>query len=516
MRLHRNRYWLAALVLIAVVIVSHGINMLHYPYLEDDEGTYFSQGWAVFHLGRLAPYTYFYDHTPIGWIQIAIWQLVTAGARAGDALSSGRVLMLLYQLGSASLVLAIGRRESGKTWVGLLAGLLFSLSTYGIFYHRRILLDNIATFWLLLSLYWLMGPVTLKRIWLSALAMGIAVLSKEVAVAAIPALAILAARQSPKPSRLFAVSSWLAITLAVCSIYPMIAVLKGEFFAAGSLLGGHHPHVSLLCSLAWQASRSSDSGLLSLSSGFWLAAKSWAHAEPLLVIGGTAAALISATVLRRRPVISMVGWTILCLWLFLGRGGVVLVFYVVPLLPLLALALAFLLHAAVDATRHRLPPQAGRVAAGTLMTAAVVGCAALAVIAYERSGTPLWSGHPVDAQVAAVRWVQQHVPPSSRLVIDNYMWTDLHAPPAGAQRFPNAHYYWKVGNDPGIRRGVFKDNWRNVDYVITTPQLISDTELQGFPVVTEATEHSKLMRSFNSGGWEIDIRQVRPDGAARL
>ena len=115
----------------------------------------------MFHLGRLAPYTYIYDHAPLGWIQIGIWQLLTLGRRFGDALESGRVLMLLFQVGSALLVLAIGRRVSGKTRVGLLAAALFSLSTYGIFYHRRILLDNVATFWMLLSIYLLVRRVTL-------------------------------------------------------------------------------------------------------------------------------------------------------------------------------------------------------------------------------------------------------------------------------------------------------------------------------------------------------------------
>jgi hypothetical protein len=142
---------------------------------------------------------------------------------------------------------------------------------------------------------------------------------------------------------------------------------------------------------------------------------------------------------------------------------------------------------------------------------AVVASALLLVTAYERSGTPLWTGHPVDAQVAAVDWVEHHLPATSRLVIDNYMWNDLHAPASGAPAFPNAHYYWKVGDDPEVRRTVFHDNWRNVDYVITTPQLVSDTEHQDFAVVTPALEHSVLVKSFNSGGWEIDVRRVDPN-----
>ena len=504
------RFWIASCVLVAVVVISHGFNMLHYPYLQVDEGTYFSQAWAVFHLGRLSPYTYFYDHTPLGWIQIALWQLLTGDHRFGYALASGRILMLLFQLGSALLVLTIGRRSSGKVWVGLLAAVIFSLSTYGISYHRRILLDNIATFWLLVSIYLLVGPVTLRRVWLSGIAIGVAVLSKEIALAAVPALVVLVARQSPRSSRLFAVSGWLALSLSICSTYVLMALLKGEFFPAGTILGGHHPHVSLLCSLQWQSSRGTDGGLFDRSSQFWISAASWAHAEPLLVIGGTAAATVAIVAFRRHRFISMLGWTVVSLWLFLGRGGVVLDFYLIPLLPLLALSLALVVNEIVAHVRRRTPLKvAGQIAAGVIGLA-IVGCGVLLVIGYERSDNGLWTRHPVNAQVQAVKWVERHLPPSSRMLIDDYMWNDLHSPPSGEPEFRDAQYYWTVGEDPKLRRQGFGDDWRKVDYVISTPQLIADTRQQGFPVVAPALEHSVAIAGFDSGGWRVEVRRVDP------
>ena len=57
--LRRRRVWIAVALMLAIVAVAHGYNMLHYPYLEDDEGTYFSQAFAVFHLrsdGFRSPY----------------------------------------------------------------------------------------------------------------------------------------------------------------------------------------------------------------------------------------------------------------------------------------------------------------------------------------------------------------------------------------------------------------------------------------------------------------------------
>jgi len=513
-RLYAARLWIAIGGVVALVVLSQGINMLHYPYLEDDEGTYFSQAWAVFHLGRLSAYTYIYDHAPLGWIQIAIWQALTFGHRFGYALASGRVLMLVYQAGSAVLVLLIGERTSGKTSVGLFAATIFSLSTFGIFYHRRILIDNVATFWMLLSLFLLVGRVTLRRVWLSGITIGVAILSKEIAVAIVPALAVLAARQTPRLNRLFAVGGWLALAFGVCLTYVVMAALKGELFAAGTALGGHQPHVSLLCSIQWQASRASDGGILDPSSGFWQSTGSWAHSEPLLVLGGSCAALASVIALRRNVVVAMVGWCVISLWLFLGRGGVTLPFYLVPVLPFLALSLAFVVHEAIAASRRlrRAPPG---LPAG-LTALAIAGSAVLALVAYERSDRGLWTKDPVAGQVSAVTWLQRHVPPSSRLVIDEYMWDELHAPPAGAPRYADAQYYWKVGEDPAVQRRGFEDNWRTVNYVVTTPQLVYDTIHNGFPIVTPALEHSVAVAAFNTGGWQIEVRRVEPDAPARL
>jgi len=513
-RLYGARLWIALGAVVALVVLAQGVNMLHYPYLEDDEGTYFSQAWAVFHLGRLSAYTYIYDHAPLGWIQIAIWQLLTFGHRFGYALASGRVLMLLFQIGSAVLVLLIGERASRKTWVGLFAAAIFSLSTFGIFYHRRILIDNVATFWMLLSVYLLVGRVTLRRVWLSGIAIGVAVLSKEIAVAIIPALAVLAARQTPRVNRLFAICGWLALAFGVCLTYVVMAALKGELFAAGTALGGHQPHVSLLCSIQWQASRAADGGILNSSSGFWRIVGSWAHSEPLLVAGGTCAALASVAALRRRPVIPMLGWCVISLWLFLGRGGVTLPFYLLPLLPFLALSLALVLNEAITAAR-RARPELPAIGAG-LAALAVAGSAVLLLVAYGRSDRGLWTSDPVAAQVSAVTWIQRHVPSSSRIVIDEYMWDELHAPPRGAPIYDDAQYYWKVGEDPAVQRRGFSDNWHTVNYVVTTPQLVYDTIHNDFPIVTPALEHSVSVAAFNTGGWQIEVRRVDPDAPASL
>src|SRR5437763_960875 len=88
-----ERLWLATILIIAGF--AHGRNMFGFPYHESDEGTYTSQAWAILNQGELAPYTYWYDHAPAGWIQIAGWGGVTGGFDSfGGTINSGRVLML--------------------------------------------------------------------------------------------------------------------------------------------------------------------------------------------------------------------------------------------------------------------------------------------------------------------------------------------------------------------------------------------------------------------------------------
>jgi hypothetical protein len=138
------------------------------------------------------------------------------------------------------------------------------------------------------------------------------VLSKEIAIALIPAMAVLAARQVPRESRAFAVVGWIALVVAVIATYPLLALLKGELFPAGTMLGGSHPHVSLLCSLQWQTTRGPhDGGIFNLSSDFWRYARHWAYSDPLLVIGGSLTALASIVIFRRSRIFSMIGWMIL-------------------------------------------------------------------------------------------------------------------------------------------------------------------------------------------------------------
>lgn len=131
--------------LVMVGLVAQGLNMFNNPGFAGlgDEGIYTSQAWAVLREGRLAPYTYFYDHAPAGWILLAGWMGLTGGPFTfGDAIDSGRVLMLLMHLAMVVWLYRLARRLGCGAPAAALATLLFSLSPLALFYQRLVLLDT--------------------------------------------------------------------------------------------------------------------------------------------------------------------------------------------------------------------------------------------------------------------------------------------------------------------------------------------------------------------------------------
>lgn len=520
---HHEGLWIALILLVATL--THAINMFHFPYYETDEGTYMAQAWAVVTQGRLAPYTYIYDHAPLGWIQIAAWAVLTGGFDTfGMAVESGRVLMLVFQIGSTLMLYRIARSLTGSITTASIVSLLFALSAYGLLYHRRVLLDNVATFWMLLGIMLLVaGRSSLTRVWLSACALGVSVLSKEVTIVVVPVLACLIFFHTHRAQRWFAAIGWTAIVTLLVSAYPLLAILKSELLPTGWLPGDSTEHVSLIGTLQWQASRAKDGGMIDAGSKFWLLTKIWVRDEPLLVLGGTLSALVSLLAIRRRPVVGLMGAATLALWVFLGRGGEILPFYLLPALPLLALNLGLILdlvtrraQAALERSGRGLGRMVGRsvrpVTAGLCLSCLLAGYTSPNLGIETRSaastgyvlGSLPWKSEQSVAQKQALDWIRANIAPGSSMIIDNYMWTDLRK----GGDFGRAHWYWKVELDPEIKQGVFLGDWRYVDYIVTTGQLLTDTQVENLELVAQALAHSTPLVRFNTGGWPIEIRRV--------
>lgn len=524
-RLHWEWLWLGGILLTAGLV--HGINMFNYPYIHDDEGSYTAQAWAVLTQGRLSHYTYFYDHSPLGWFQIAGWMWLSErlGWSDGAAIHAARTFMLVVQLASVFMLYRLARSLTGSVIAASLAALLFALSPYGVYWHRRVMLDNIMTLWLLVALYLAVdGRPTLQRTWLSGLAMGFSILSKLTTIALVPVLLLILCFRFQGSRRWLAMAGWTAITGSFVSLWVLMAALKNELFPSGTLLGGDAAHTSLIESLVWQASRDKDAGIRDLSSQFWVAAERWMRDEPLLLFGGTACALVLCLALPWRRVWSAIALATPALWLFLGRGGVVNDHFMLPLLPLFALNIAMVVHrvsVGIGWAVHRVFARVRHAGVPPAFAAAVVLVAA-AALSYPRFLTnPLrfpeiqgiraesntfWRSRQTDAQWQALDWLQSRVSRESYLIIDDALWVEFRRPPNGLPGFPKAHYYYKLESDPEIRDGIFHGNWRNVDYLVSTPQIVNDAPKM--PLVSEVLANSTPIARFITGGWPVEIRRV--------
>lgn len=504
-----------ALVLVGLVVQS--LNMFHYPALNrvDDEGIYASQAWAVLRQGQLAPYTYFYDHAPVGWMLIAAWYAITGGpTNFGGAIDSGRLFMLVLHLGMVVMLYRVTRKLGCNIPVAVVATLLFSISPLAIYFQRFLLLDNIMMFWILLSLDLLLdGWGRLSRVVLSGLCFGIAMLSKETAVFIVPAMLFVAWQQRWKHQGRFALLGWIIPVATIVSFYPLYALVKGELLPAGASLAFFvfnvnvpSSHVSLIDALKWQSTRTGG-GPFNLGNMFWqLARDTWIPLDPILFIGGglaSVANLVRGIVLRNRRALAAALFGLLPL-LYLARGGIVFDYYIIFAIPFLCLNVALLIHPLLA----RLPSPAAY-AAALLSVVLLVGV-------YWANGSylTLFSQQPDTPSREATAWIKANVPAQSYMIIGDDMWTDLHEADKLGPSFPNAESVWKVGLDPAILNGVFHNDWQKVDYLVVTSSIEQDMSDNKMTMALDALSHSHVVKTWSAEGNTIELRQVDKTSAA--
>ena len=171
------REWLAA-HLAAVLVVPpallliglvRGVNAADWPgFTNDDPATYLTHAWAVL-TGRgahhsLAPYTYWYDHVPLGWLQLVPFTWATDAFRPGGVADiTGRYIALGYGLVATLLVYILARRLGCSVGWAVAAMALFALSPLSIQYTRQLYLDTVGLPWLLAAFVTALSPA--RRLW---------------------------------------------------------------------------------------------------------------------------------------------------------------------------------------------------------------------------------------------------------------------------------------------------------------------------------------------------------------
>lgn len=481
-----NKYEVVLILcLLLITGIAHGINMFNFPYLENDEATYISQAASFINHGKLAPYTYYYDHVPGGWMFMGLWLLFTLKTGLIPSyLVAGRIFMLIIHISSAYVLYLISKRFTKSKAASSLVVLIYSLSPLVIYFQRRILLDNILVFWLLITVYLILHAKNRMSFYLaSALTFALALLTKESALPFIIPLLYYLYTTAHTKNKKHVITQWLGVFTVTVSIYLLYAFLKGELFPSNSLLGGHSQHVSLLKTLQEQSSRGIFHYPWDKAGDFYLNCKDWIARDPYIIIAGSIALVTSMAISIKNKIFRFPTLLSLCTVLFLARGKLVINFYIVPLLPFLALNIGMVYGEVVKASKNTL--------IATLSLLFLLS--PLAYVSFSKSNG-LYSRNEVNNQVLAEDWIAENVPKSAHIAIDNYAYPYLQ----DTKGYKNADYMFKLQYDSVIAKKISYD-WKNIDYILVTHEMIKQISIGSLPLIKEALDHSDLVADYTSG-----------------
>jgi hypothetical protein len=493
--------WLLPLMAVAAVV--QAANMAGSPQRIDDEGTYTAQAWAVQAFGELAHYTYWYDHPPVGWLQISAYTALTGAFDRYDvAVLAGREAMLAFTVVAVALLWLLARKLGLSRPAAAAAGLVFAVSPLALQFHRTVYLDNVATPWLLAAFVFALSKrYQLAGYAAASLSFGIAVLSKETYLLALPFLAWTMWRGADRSTRRYTLSIAASLLVLVGSAYVALAAVKGELLPGAD-------RVSLLEGIQFQlATREASGSVFDTGSLFFATVSQWWQLDRVLVVVGALASVVALGLRRVRPLAVMMVFLIA----FMFRpGGYLPVPYVIMMLPLAALLVAAVTDAAVRSVRAR---RAGAVSTAAVRTGSVawVALTVAAVVAL----VPLWAVQLrgfVDADLDAPMrnaesWVETNVPKDSRLLVDDAVWVDLVR--AGFDR-DNVIWFYKIDTD-GAVQAQSPNGWRDSDYVFETESV--RTSGSSSADVRAALESSTVVASFGDGDQQVTVRRIDRDGA---
>lgn len=491
---HKLDTALISLLLVAGGIVS-ALNMPGYPQRFEDEGTYVSQAYAIKEYGQLTHYTYWYDHPPAGWIQIAGYLAISDVVdRYGSAISVGREFMLLLHLATIGLIYALARRLGIGSIAAAAGTALYAFSPLSVEFSRYVLLDNVALPWLLGAFLLALSPRrNLMTAIGAAICMAIAVLSKETFVLLLPVIIYSLLVSGDKRNRRYMLMAFGVVFTMLCASYVLYAALKGELFPGKD-------HVSLFGTVFWQLlGREGSGSIFDPSSGSRGLMEYWMQIDHFLLVAGAASMLVALAVRSLRPA----GLALLIGLLLMLRTGYMPYPYIIVLLPFAALCVAGAFDKLIvgPLQRKRIMP---RIAAGIGLLEVLIALIFIVVPAWQPKLARITS---VDADASSrqtVQWAIDNIPRDNRMVVESALWTDLEA--AGFKQ-PQPVWIYKTETDPAVAREL--GGWKGIDYVIINGPTLGGTKFEkSFPTISTAIENSRLAAEFGEDNQKILVYKV--------
>ncbi|MEW1820631.1 glycosyltransferase family 39 protein [Arthrobacter sp. NPDC080031] len=468
-------------------------NVTNAPDYQDDEGTYTAQAISTTQ-GSLAPYTYWYDHPPLGWIQLGAlaWIQRLFGFDSGTEIGNMRYVMSIFFVVNSVLIFLIARRLRIRMAFSLLAVALGCLSPLSLVLGRQVFLDNIGTPWLLLAFYLALSPRL--SLWLhvgAGLCFAVAVLSKETLAIFGPALLIALLHRSQWRTRAFSLVGFLTVGALTLSFYPLVALLRGELLAGAG-------HVSLQDALVYQFfSRSGSGNLWEQGSGRAQLVDGWMYYDKYLIVAGLVAAVIA--LFRQRSRWLSAGIALFVLPVVLGTGYLPTM-YVIAAIPLLVLAIAMAADILWSAAR-RVGPSGSvlrRTVSGLTAASMVGGLLVMALPQwFEQDATLLASQNNSDWYLA-LEWTKTNVPRSETVLTPYSMWQDLRS--SGWNGPWQVIALEKMDLDSAVAVH-HPHGWQEVQWVIEGPTVKPNIKFLNLTNAGLTLDHSRIVQSF--GAWHI-------------
>jgi len=286
---------------------------------------------------------------------------------------AGRIVTILFSLGTVAVLAFFGRWLFASAKAGILAALFYAVMPGSIYYGRTFMPDAAMVFFMTAALY-ASARLLIDRerwrardvLWSSAL-LTLALLAKPVAVVAIvPVLVLIGERAySGRTFRPLAAFALIAVPLVILWVYDRIVGSYAEWHWASGILALH-------VLPAFYASLQSTGAFAAKAAQFRVMLGVLAHGMigPAISAAALLGLFFTPATIRSRSL----SWT----WLAAGLAYVFVVvtvervdYYTFPLLPLAALAAAGFTQRLIAAVERGALPRAGNYA-----------CAALAVIAF--------------------------------------------------------------------------------------------------------------------------------------
>lgn len=494
---HRDASIVTALVL--VVLAVQGINIANFPTVSDDEGTYLAQAWAIQHGHGLAHYSYWYDHPPFGWIQIAALSWIPALLFHGPmVVMHARIIMLPVSAIGAALVYVLCLRLRMSRWAAAVAVVAFGLSPLSVTMQREIYLDNFAVVWMLAAFVLALTPT--RHLWHHIASGGcaaLAILSKETMIVVAPALLLAVWRGTDRSTRKFALAGFLATAGLLLFQYPLFALLKGELFSGPG-------HNSLFGAIHYQLSRPGSGDIFQQGTLANLTLHWWLVRDPVIMYAGVLASVAALGFKRLRPIALA---AVILIVVAARPSGYLPAMYVIQALPFFAVVIAGLLDNLVGAAMRWRSERIPFLRAGGANLVAFASVLAVALLApsWETGDETADSALSNTNYAAASQWMHQHIadPAHTRVVVDDAMWPDLVE--YGFQPGLGAIWFYKVDLDPAVTK-TLPHGWRDLDYVVSSSIIRQDPN--SLPTVSAAIKHSTVVATFGTGDQRIDIMKV--------